>query len=195
MTSLRAVSLRPLEKSDLSYLRELANDPEVRDNVVGWDWPLSDAGQEKWFAESLGYSTTKRFIVESEAGRSIGLTGFWEIDWRNRSAMTAIKLGGAPEARGQGYGVAAIQAIMEFGFMDAGFNRLHATILESNSRSIAAYVLKSGWTEEGRLRQHVWRNGLYEDLIQVGMLRSEFIERTRNEIRSGHVIDRARCEQ
>ncbi|MDR6555737.1 RimJ/RimL family protein N-acetyltransferase [Arthrobacter pascens] len=180
MTNPRAVSLRPLEKSDLSYLRDLANDPEVRENVVGWDWPLSDAGQERWFAESVGQSTTKRFIIESETGQSVGLTGFWDIDWRNRSAMTAIKLGGNSEARGRGYGVAAIQAIMEFGFMDAGFNRLHATIFASNSRSIAAYVLKSGWTEEGRLRQHVWRNGVYEDLVQIGMLRSEFIEKIRN---------------
>lgn len=181
MTNRPTVNLRPLEKGDLSYLRELANDPDVRENVVGWDWPLSDAGQEKWFAESVSHSTTKRFIVESETGQSIGLTGFWDIDWRNRTAMTAIKLGGTGEARGRGYGVAAIQSIMEFGFMDAGFNRLHATILATNSRSIAAYVLKSGWTEEGRLRQHIWRNGEYVDLVQIGMLRSEFIEKIRKQ--------------
>jgi RimJ/RimL family protein N-acetyltransferase len=165
-------------------LRELANDPEVRENVVGWDWPLSDAGQQNWFAQSVSHPATKRFIVESETGQSIGLTGFWDIDWRNRTAMTAIKLGGTSEVRGRGYGVAAIHSIMEFGFMDAGFNRLHATILASNPRSIAAYVLKSGWTEEGRLRQHIWRNGRYVDLVQIGVLRSEFIERTRNRLAS-----------
>jgi RimJ/RimL family protein N-acetyltransferase len=173
-------------------LRELANDPEVRENVVGWDWPLSDAGQQNWFAQSVSHPATKRFIVESETGQSIGLTGFWDIDWRNRTAMTAIKLGGTSEVRGRGYGVAAIHSIMEFGFMDAGFNRLHATILASNPRSIAAYVLKSGWTEEGRLRQHIWRNGGYVDLVQIGMLRSEFIERTRNRVSLGPAIDNSR---
>jgi RimJ/RimL family protein N-acetyltransferase len=68
---------------------------------------------------------------------------------------------------------------MEFGFLDAGFNRLHASILATNSRSIAAYVLKCGWLEEGRLRQHVWRNGEYVDLVQIGILRSEFLEMKR----------------
>lgn len=180
MTSMRAVHLRPLEQGDLSYLRELANDAEVRKNVVGWDWPLSDAGQLNWFVQTAMDATTKRFIIESETGQSIGITGFWDIDWRNRTAMTAIKLGGASEVRGRGYGVAAIRAIMEFGFIDAGFNRLHATILASNPRSIAAYVIKSGWTEEGRLRQHIWRDGEYIDLVQIGMMRSEFLEMNRS---------------
>jgi RimJ/RimL family protein N-acetyltransferase len=194
MTNPRTVHLRPLEEGDLSYLRELANDPEVRENVVGWDWPLSDAGQQNWFAQSVSHPATKRFIVESETGQPIGLTGFWDIDWRNRTAMTAIKLGGTSEVRGRGYGVAAIQSIMELGFMDAGFHRLHATILASNLRSIAAYVLKSGWTEEGRLRQHIWRNGEYVDLVQIGMLRSEFIERTQNKASLGRAIGYSRSE-
>lgn len=176
MTSRPAVNLRPLEKSDLAYLRRLANDPEVRENVVGWDWPLSDAGQEVWFSSLAGDSSTRRFIIETETGESVGLTGFWDIDWRNRTAMTAIKLGGTDDARGRGYGAAAIRAIMEFAFLDAGFNRLHATILATNSRSLAAFVRKSGWTEEGRLRKHIWKNGEYVDLVQIGILRSEFVE-------------------
>ncbi len=179
MTSRPTVHLRPLEERDLQFLRELANDPGVRDKVVGWDWPLSDAGQGEWFARSRADSTTKRFIVEAESGKPIGITGFWEIDWRNGTAMTAIKLGGTSDVRGRGYGVAAIKSIMEFGFLDAGFNRLYASILASNSRSIAAYVLKCGWLEEGRLRQHVWRNGEYVDLVQIGILRSEFLEMKR----------------
>lgn len=176
MTDLRTVRLRPIEKTDLKYLRQLANDPVVRENVVGWDWPLSDVGQEAWFAESRSNSTTQRFLVESEVGQPIGVTGFWDIDWRNRTAMVAIKLGGTSDVRGKGYGVAAILSIMEFGFVDAGFNRLYATMLASNSRSIATFVSKCGWKEEGRLRQHIWRNGEYVDLLQVGILRSEFMD-------------------
>lgn len=177
LTNWPVVNLRPLEERDLSFLRELANDREVRKNVVGWDWPLSDAGQQSWFGHSVNDPRTRRFIVESEEGQSLGLTGFWDIDWRNRTAMTAIKLGGTANVRNRGYGTAAIRAIMELGFLDAGFNRLHATILATNQRSVAAYVSKSGWTEEGRLRKHVWKNGEYVDLIQIGILRSEFMER------------------
>lgn len=176
MTNMRSVNLRPVEYSDLTFLCDLANDPGVRENVVGWDWPVSAAGQQKWFESTLADSSTKRLIVESDKGEAIGLTGFWEIDWRNRTAMTAIKLGGTKGARGNGYGVLAIREIMRFGFLEAGFNRLHATVLASNPRSLAAYVGKSGWTEEGRMRQHIWRDGNYVDLVQIGILRSEYLQ-------------------
>lgn len=176
MTDAQAVNLRPIEYSDLPFLCDLANDPGVRENVVGWDWPVSAAGQQKWFESTLSDATSKRLIVETNESEAIGLTGFWEIDWRNRTAETAIKLGGTDGARGKGYGVLAIRAVMELAFLEAGFNRLHATVLASNSRSLAAYLDKSGWTEEGRMRQHVWRNGNYVDLVQIGMLRSEYLE-------------------
>lgn len=55
--------MRPLEKGDLSYLPELANDPAVRESVVGRHWPLSDTDQQSWFSESPGHHTTKRFII------------------------------------------------------------------------------------------------------------------------------------
>lgn len=173
----QGVKLRPVERDDLAFLRDLANDPTVRANVVGWDWPLSLAGQLRWFESGGEDSRTHRFIVEDSDGRPVGLTGLWNIDWHNRTALSALKLGGVDEARGRGIGTQAIHAIMDFAFNDVGLNRLHSTILESNAASLAAYVRKSGWTEEGRLREHVWRNGVFVDLIQVGILRSEYIGR------------------
>jgi len=173
MTNELDVRLRPVERDDLVFLRDLANDPAVRANVVGWDWPLSLAGQIRWFESGGDDSRTRRFIVEGD-GVPLGLTGLWDIDWRNRTALSALKLGGVSGVRGRGVGTQAINAIMDFAFNDVGLNRLHSTILESNAASLAAYVRKSGWTEEGRLREHVWRNGGFADLIQVGILRSEY---------------------
>src|SRR5680860_327650 len=155
------VRLRPIEREDLAFLRDLANDPVVRKNVVGWDWPLSMADQERWFEGGPNTAETQRLIVESDRGVPLGMTGLWDIDWRNRSALTALKLGGDPENRGRGYGAAAVQALMEFAFNDVGLHRLYSTILETNLPSLAVYVRKSGWTEEGRLREHVWRGGTF----------------------------------
>jgi len=170
----REVSLRPIEREDLAYLRDLANEPAVRQNVVGWDWPLSLAGQQSWFDRGIDTATTRRLIVEDEKHMPIGLTGLWEIDWRNRNAMTALKLGGRPDIRGRGYGTAAVAALMQFAFDDVGLHRLHSTIIATNAASRALYVGKCGWSEEGLLRQHVWRNGDFQDVVQVGILRDEY---------------------
>ncbi|QAV70548.1 N-acetyltransferase [Salinibacterium sp. UTAS2018] len=168
------IRLRPIEHEDLPFLQSLANDTVVRERVVGWDWPVSMADQERWFVSGANTSTTRRFVVESTSGDRLGLTGLWDIDWHNRSALTALKLGGDPGNRGKGYGAEAVQALMRFAFNDVGLNRLHSTILETNLPSLVVYIRKSGWSEEGRLRQHVWRDGKFLDAIQIGILASEF---------------------
>lgn len=164
------IRFRPVEEDDLDFLADLANDPEVRRRVVGWDWPLSRAGQSRWFASGIDSSTTRRFLVETLDGRPLGLTGLWEIDLRNRSAMTALKLGGTADVRGKGYGAEAVRLMMDFAFRDVGLHRLHSTILATNAPSLAVYVRKCGWREEGRLRDAVWRDGGFVDLIQIGVL-------------------------
>lgn len=175
MTELR---LRPVEASDLEYLRDLSNEPEVRRRVVGWDWPLSIAGQERWFASGPDNASTRRFIVEDADGRRLGLTGLWDISWHDRSARSALKLGGGPDVRGRGIGTEAIRLMMEFAFNDVGLNRLYSEVLATNDASLAAYVRKSGWTQEGILRQHVWRDGEFVDAVQIGILRSEYLSNT-----------------
>lgn len=168
------IRLRPIEEHDLDYLVDLANDSEVRQHVVGWDWPLSRAGQQRWFAEGIDTGTTRRLLVETLAGEPLGMTGLWEIDFRNRSAMTALKIGGRTEVRGKGYGARAIELMMQFAFGDVGLHRLHSTILATNEPSLAVYVRKCGWREEGRLRDAVFRGGKFADLIQIGMLEDEY---------------------
>lgn len=173
--TISAVRLRPIEQIDLEFLRDLSNEPEVREKVVGWDWPLSLSAQERWFASGIDNSVTRRFIVEDlEHGQPIGLTGLWQIDWRNRTAETGLKLGGQPDVRGKGFGLYSMAALMEFAFEDVGLNRLHATLLTTNEASRALFVQKCGWTEEGVLRKHIWRNGEYRDLMQIGILRDEY---------------------
>lgn len=170
------LSMRPIERHDLQFLRDLANDPTVRSNVVGWDWPLSLAGQEKWFEKGVDNATTRRFIIEDEEGEPIGLTGLWNIDWHNQTATSAVKLGGTRDVRGRGYGKRAVWAMMDFAFNDVGLRRLHSTILEFNEASLVTYIDKSGWKREGIARQHVWRDGRYWDMVYIGIMRDEYLE-------------------
>lgn len=43
----------------------------------------------------------------------------------------------------------------------------------NNQRGIRSYMA-CGFSEEGRLRQQVWSNGHYIDLVQMGILRPEW---------------------
>lgn len=164
---------RPIEESDLERLAQWINDPEISHLVGGFSFPLSMTEQREWFLRSHQDKRTQRWIVESHEGVVLGLTGLWEIDWRNRHALTALKLGAA-EARGKGYGTDAILTLMSYAFYQVGLNRLWGEILPYNVGSYRAYVEKCGWKVEGVFRQHVLRDGVLWDQLRVAALKSDF---------------------
>lgn len=169
----KSVRIRALEPEDLPALARWHNDPAIARMLVGWSFPLSMAGQKIWFEKSLADEKTKRFAVETlSEGRLIGMTGLWDIDWKNREALTALLIG--EDVRGKGYGADAIGAMMHYAFIDLGMNRLWGEILCYNTASYRAYVEKSGWKVEGVMRRKIYRNGQFNDSYLVAILRSEY---------------------
>jgi RimJ/RimL family protein N-acetyltransferase len=51
--------------------------------------------------------------------------------------------------------------------------RVYLTVNGTNERAMRAYRA-CGFVEEGRLRQHVWSDGAYIDLVYMGILREEW---------------------
>lgn len=166
----KSITLRPLEDDDLEFLAELANDPGVRASVVDWGWPVSKSLQESWFHGPAQSASTFRFVVFNEDGERIGLGILSSVDFLNRSASVGLKLGGPSAARGRGYGALVVKALTEFAFHDMGFHKVYASILASNRASQRVFVDKCGWSIEGVRREHVWRHGRYEDVVEVGLL-------------------------
>ena len=77
----RQVALRALEPGDLDFLAQLTNHPEVRAQVVGWDFPVSRDAQLAWFRRPD--PSTRRLAVESlstggttvDARTGVGVSG------------------------------------------------------------------------------------------------------------------------
>lgn len=170
----KKIFLRAVEKRDLPLLLDWINDPDISRMVEGWSFPLSIEHQERWFESALKDERNKRFIVESYEDGVIGLTGLWEIDWHNRHALTALKLG-ASNIRGKGYGTDAILTLMAYAFTNVNLNRLWGEIIDFNTASYRVYVQKCGWRVEGVFRQHLYREGKYHDQLRVAILRDEFL--------------------
>jgi RimJ/RimL family protein N-acetyltransferase len=51
--------------------------------------------------------------------------------------------------------------------------RVYLNVNSTNERAMRAYRA-CGFVEEGRLRQHVWSDGAYIDLVYMGILREEW---------------------
>jgi RimJ/RimL family protein N-acetyltransferase len=111
-----------------------------------------------------------RFIIEAD-GTAVGSIGLFGFDAYVRHAEVGITL--VPEARGRGIGTEAIRRIVEFGFVRRNLRRIHLQAIASNAGALRAYE-RAGFVVEGRQREHAWVRGAYEDIVLMGILRSEW---------------------
>jgi RimJ/RimL family protein N-acetyltransferase len=167
------VSLRPRTDDDLDLLYEIAADldtweernpqpprPLTRDR---FDARLARA------ADDEGPEAAMSLVIDVDGG-AVGSATLFGFDLFARHAEAGISL--ERNARGRGIGTAAIIQLVEFGFVRHNLRRIHLQAIASNIAAIRAYE-KAGFVIEGRQRQHAWVRGTYDDIVRMGILRSE----------------------
>jgi RimJ/RimL family protein N-acetyltransferase len=168
----RYVTLRPVEKADLQALTRWINDPEVRFYLEAY-LPQSLQDEEKWL-EGLGKDKQHNivFIIQTAKGQAIGLMGLHNIRWRDRVATTGALIG-EKKFWGRGLGSKAKALLLDYAFNTLNLRKIRSDAIAFNERSIA-YSKKCGYREEGRLKEQIFRNGKYWDLVQLAVFRPEF---------------------
>lgn len=172
-----SVTLRARVDADLDVLYRLAADlPTWEERTPEPPAPLTRAAFDARIARSVEKeetSTDIRFVIDAD-GTAVGSVTLFGQDELARHAEVGIAL--VPEARGRGIGTAAIAQIVEFAFVRRNLRRIHLEAIASNVGAIRAYE-KAGFVHEGRQREHAWVRGRYEDIVRMGMLRTEWAER------------------
>lgn len=166
------VILRALEIEDMEFLREMLNDPEMESLVIGWSFPTSRYEQEKWYEKTILDKQNLKFAIQTKEGDIIGLATLGKIDWKNRRATHGIKLS-KNSPKGKGYATDAVMTVMRYAFEELQLNRLDGSWFETNIASKKLYT-KCGWVVEGKVRQSVFKNNIYQDEVIVGILREEY---------------------
>ena len=172
----RFVTLRAIEMSDEKLLRDMFNDPYIEKMVVGWAYPVSKMQQENYMSKHFyaGEGNVLRLIIEDINNKAVGTIILGEIDEKNGTASIGIKILGN-ENRGRGIGTDSIMALLRYSFDELRFNRVHTTFLDYNKPSQTAFK-KCGFQIEGCMRQHIYKNGSYHDMLFAGMLKNEYYD-------------------
>jgi len=177
MSGAPAVVLRARVASDEDVLYRIAADLDTwEERGPSAPAPLT---REAWNARLARTDADEsgdqvRFVIEAD-GAPVGSIGLFGAERLAGHAEVGIAL--LPEARGRGIGTAAIEQLLEFGFVRRNLRRIHLQAIESNRGAIRAYE-KAGFVLEGRLREHAYVRGRYEDLVLMGLLRSEWERRS-----------------
>ena len=72
--------LRAMELSDCELVKEMFNDPELENLVVGWAFPISTYAQEQWLKNHYNDQTSFRFIIETPEDGAVGIATLTDID-------------------------------------------------------------------------------------------------------------------
>ena len=104
----------------------------------------------------------------------IGNISLQDIHWIDRRAEFAGVIG-EKEYWGKGIGTEAVRLLFAHGFNKLNLNRIYLGTAASN-QGMKIVAEKLGMNIEAVLRKHVFLNGQYENVMQYGILRSEWNE-------------------
>jgi len=168
------IYLRPLEREDLPLRVKWINDPEIR-RTLPFDYPVSLAKTEAWFAKALMDPTKRNFsIVERASGRVIGMAGLIEIEHKHQRAEFYVTIG-EKEFWGRGIADEVIAILLHYGFTELNLHKVHLKTLSNNDRARRVYE-RNGFVQEGLLRAHFFHSGRFLDRYQYGILKSEWLK-------------------
>ena len=167
--------LRPLELSDISAIQKAAGAREVADTMISLPHPYPTGEAERYVSlkqaeREAGRSVT--FIIEQKTeGWFCGLVEVRDIDREHLQGELSFWL--AVEVWGRGYMCEVVQTVVQYGFESLGLNRLYAYHMLRNPAS-RRVLEKSGFKQEGLLRQRVRKWGQFEDVLLWAVLRQEW---------------------
>jgi RimJ/RimL family protein N-acetyltransferase len=147
------------------------NDKEVLQWIL-MRYPLTLIEEEDWFNKPTPNPKTDIVLaIVLKNGVHIGMAGLHKIDYVSGVAESGIFIG-AKEHWRNGYATEAESLIGKYAFEDLGLRKITAHIFADNTASLMA-AKKNGAVEEGVLRQHIWKNGKYNDLIVLAVFRDD----------------------
>ena len=172
------VTLRAMKREDIQRQWAFNNDVEFEILGGGDPWePQSLSRLEAEFDQETqkGGRNGPSFAIETD-GKYIGSCGLFHFDTVAQTCEMGIGIGDR-EYQGKGYGRDAVRVLLDYAFRLRNLHKVWLTVNGDNERAIRSYRA-TGFSEEGRLRQHVWSNGRYIDLVYMGILKDEW--KTRN---------------
>ena len=163
--------------SEIINFLNLSN--EEREMVLNWrnhenirKWMYSDnsisLGEHINFINKLTGNTDDFYwVVKNKEGTYFGTIYLNRTDFKNKHAYMGIYSNPYNEIKNKGY--LLIQCIKKLAFEVAELHTLKLEVIDTNQKAINFYK-KSGFNEEGKLKEFVFKDGQWHDVIVMGFM-------------------------
>jgi [ribosomal protein S5]-alanine N-acetyltransferase len=153
------------------------NDSSVTKYMYKGVFPNTQEDQAAFLDEILSPSSKNNHlqlaILENETDRLIGVISLGKIDWVNRTAEIAIVIG-QKDARSKHHGLEAMALCIDHGFAKMNLNRIYAGQHIGLKPWKEALVEKLGFVHEGTMREAIFSQGRYHNVVIISVLASDW---------------------
>lgn len=162
------IYLRPITDEDTSLIVAWRNSDAVRSRFIYREL-FTEEGHRSWLKNMVETGKAIQTIVcDLETDKPLGSVFLRDVDRKHNKAEYGIFLGEA-QARGRGVGTAAAKLMLRYAFCEEKLHRVFLRVLADNAQAIRSYE-KAGFVREAYLRESVYLDGTYNDVILMSVL-------------------------
>mgnify|MGYP001072050321 CR=1 FL=1 len=162
------VYLRPITQEDTDDIIRWRNSDAVRKNFI-YQKPFTRQSHMHWMETMVDAGKAVQMIIcLKEGDRPVGSVYIRDIDYCHHKGEYGIFIG-EPDARGKGIGTKAAGLMLRYAFENLQLHRLFLRVFADNLQAMASYK-KAGFEKEAYLRDDVYINGMYRDIVLMAVL-------------------------
>ncbi|EON72586.1 GNAT family N-acetyltransferase [Lysinibacillus sphaericus] len=173
MITTERLVLRLFQTSDAEAVATLCNNYHIYKNTLYLPYPysLNDAlsWMEHHYDNFMGDQSYEFAVTDKDSGEVLGAIALSNNPSFNQGEL-AYWIG--EPYWGNGYATEAAQAILQFAFKEKKLHKVFARYFSSNPAS-GKVMEKIGMEKEGTLKDHVMKDGKYEDLVYYGIIKEK----------------------
>jgi UDP-4-amino-4,6-dideoxy-N-acetyl-beta-L-altrosamine N-acetyltransferase len=167
---MKDIELILVQEDHIETIRDWRNSEQVKAYMYT-DKYITLEDQRKWFESIKGSPKSKYWIISWDK-KELGLVSLTNIDTALNSCYWAFYLGDT-SVRGAGIGGKVEYKILEYVFENLKLNKLRCEVFAFNEKVIKMHE-KFGFRREAYYREHCLKNGKYEDVVGLAILKSEW---------------------
>lgn len=166
--------LRPMQFGDEETIRAWRLKEEISQYFPSFE-PISCHEQHQWMTHVLEGSSAYYFVIcEGISNKPVGLIFLTDIDRRNQNAEFGYYIGDT-DYQGAGVAIEAELLLLKYAFDIQNMHKVYCESLAYNQKVLSIHS-SFGFRNDGVKRDHIYKNGAWNDLVVMSVLKEEFSE-------------------
>lgn len=168
MLKTKKLYLRPMIEDDAQFIVNMRNNPKILNSLFSYKM-ITVQEHLNWYKNNLNNDNRiDLMICKKDDNKRIGTVNLANIDYKNQKAEFGIMI--AESFWNKGYAYESSDRFINYSFNQLNLNKIYLEVLKENDAAINLYK-KLDFREEGILREDIFKNGKFKDVLIMSLLK------------------------